>query len=68
MLQIERTLALTLSEKEAKIITRFYEDIRGYSLQESTEDILQAIEKRATSWDTYDGRISITYTDGAEDE
>lgn len=68
MLQIERTLALTLSEEEAKVITRFYEDIRDYALEDSTFDIFAAIENRATSWNTYDGKISITYTDNAEDE
>ena len=68
MIQIERTLALTLSEEEAKVITRFYEDIKGYSLEDSIFDILDAIEDHATSWNTYDGRISITYTDRAEDE
>lgn len=68
MLQIERTLALTLSKEEAKVITRFYEDIKGYSLEDSILDILDAIEDHATSWNTYDGRISITYTDRAEDE
>lgn len=68
MVQIERTLALTLSTEEAKIIARFYEDIKCYSLEDSTFDILDAIENRATSWNTYDGRISITYTNGAEDE
>lgn len=68
MLQIERTLALTLSEKEAETIRRFYEDIKGCSLADSTFDILCAIENHATSWNTYDGRISITYTDSAEDE
>lgn len=68
MIQIKRTLALTLSEEEAKVITRFYENIRDYSLDDSTFDILEAIENRATSWNTYDGKISITYTDGAEDE
>lgn len=68
MIQIERTLALTLSKEEAKIITRFYEDIRDYSLEDSTFDIFQAIENGATSWNTYDGKISITYTDSAEDE
>lgn len=67
MIQIERTLALTLSKKEAEIISRFYEDIKGYSLEDSTFDIFDAIENRATSWNTYDGKISITYTDGAED-
>lgn len=67
MLQIERTLALTLSEEEAKVITRFYEDIKGYSLEDSTFDIFDAIESGATSWNTYDGKISITYTDNAED-
>lgn len=68
MIQIERTLALTFSEEEAKVITRFYEDIRDYALEDSTFDILEAIENRATSWNTYDGKISITYTDNAEDE
>lgn len=68
MIQIEKIFALTLSEKEAKIITRFYRDIVEYSLEDSAFDILEAIESRATSWDTYNGRISITYTDGAEDE
>lgn len=68
MLQIERALALTLSKEEAKVITRFYEDIKGYSLEDSIFDILDAIEVHATSWNTYDGKISITYTDYAEDE
>ena len=68
MLQIERTLALTLSEEEAKVITRFYEYIRDYALEDSTFDIFDAIEDRATSWNTYDGKISITYTNCAEDE
>lgn len=67
MIQIERTLALTLSEKEAETIRRFYEDIKGYSLEDSILDIFDAIEDHATSWNTYDGKISITYTDGAED-
>lgn len=68
MVQIERTLALTLSKKEAETIRRFYEDIKGYSLEDSTFDIFDAIEKSATSWNTYDGKISITYTNDAEDE
>lgn len=68
MLQIEKIFALTLSEKEAKIITRFYRDIEEYCLEDSAFDIFEAIENRATSWETYNGRISITYTDGAEDE
>lgn len=68
MIQIERTLALTLSEREAETIRRFYEDIKGYSLEDSIFDILDAIEDHATSWNTYDGKISITYTDCAEDE
>lgn len=68
MLQIERTLALTLSEREAETIRRFYEDIKGYYLEDSILDIFDAIEDHATSWNTYDGKISITYTDDAEDE
>ena len=68
MLQIEKIYAFTLSEKEAKIITRFYRDIIENFLEDSAFDILEAIESRATSWDTYNGRISFTYTNGAEDE
>lgn len=68
MLHIERTLSLTLSKEEAKAISRFYEDIKSYFLEDSTFDILDAIVSGATSWNTYDGKISITYTDHAEDE
>ena len=68
MVHIERTLSLTLSKEEAKVISSFYEDIKSYFLEDSTFDILDAIVSRATSWDTYDGRISITYTDRAKDD
>lgn len=68
MIQIEKIFALTLSEKEAKIITHFYRDIREHLLEDFTFDIFEAIECRDTFCDIYDGRISITYTNGAEDE